>query len=420
MDARGLPMSSPTNGNGSDDRLKYAPPWARRQPPRGKAEPRHAERSNEPERPVGPRDLDLPDDAPPLGIAEEATATSHALDQPSVWLRAPAKVFGGDVAMRELTRRMTLEPQAIPEPLPASSPRSSAQKVVGFLGLTGVAAAIAYAVVLFAFPDEKQPALGERDFQSSLVLAGRAPDRAADQTSNQAAPPRLALIERRRAAANESVPLGVTLTSASAEGVVVMSGLAAGARISVGAPLGVGSWEVPVADLAQAHIEPPHDFLGAMDLSVELRLVDDSVADRNTMRIEWGPGSAVSTNRASKQAAPVAGPENAPHSVAAPTQPGKVTLDREEIAALVKRGQDFIANGDLASARLVLRRAADSGDAQSALLLGSTYDPATFKHLRVIGSGPDPAQARAWYQRAAELGSAEAVRRLEPLARGAN
>jgi TPR repeat protein len=88
-------------------------------------------------------------------------------------------------------------------------------------------------------------------------------------------------------------------------------------------------------------------------------------------------------------------------------------------AMLVKRGQEFIANGDLGAARLVLRRAADGGDAQAALLLGSTYDPATFKHFKVIGLTPDPAQARAWYRRAVDLGSAEAVRRLEPLAQGA-
>jgi TPR repeat protein len=88
-------------------------------------------------------------------------------------------------------------------------------------------------------------------------------------------------------------------------------------------------------------------------------------------------------------------------------------------ATLVKRGQDFIANGDLAAARLVLRRAVDRGDAQAALLLGSTYDPASFKRLKVIGLAPDPGQARAWYQRAVDLGSAEAVRRLEPLAQGA-
>jgi hypothetical protein len=260
------------------------------------------------------------------------------------------------------------------------------------------------------------------------MLAGRSPDRAADQASNQAAAPRLALIESRRAAANEPVPLGVTLTGVAAGGAVVVSGLPAGARISAGMPLGLGSWRVPAADLAPAEIEPPHDFLGAVDLSVELRSADDSVADRNTMRIEWGPAttgpsgqaSSHASSPASSHADPVAGSEEASRGVVTPFQPGGQALDREEIAALVKRGQDFIANGDLASARLVLRRAADGGDAQAALLLGSTYDPATFKRLRVVGAGSDPEQARAWYQRAAELGSAEAARRLEPLARGAN
>ena len=411
-------MSSPTNGNGFDDRLKYAPPWARRQPTRGGAEPGRAEPEppNETTRAVGPRDLDLPDDAPPLGVTEEQPTLPHALDQPSVWLRAPAKRFDGDVAMRELTRRMRLDPQIVPEPLPSPSPRFSVKKVFAFLGVTGLAAAVAYAVVLFAFPEEKRPAAGERNVRPPLTLTGKSLDDAAPR----AAPARLALIESRRAATNELVPLGVTLTGVSAGGAVVVSGLPAGARISAGMPLGPGSWRVPVADLAQAEIEPPNDFLGAADLSVELRSADDGVADRNTMRIEWGPATTGPSGQASSHADPVTGSEQASRGVATPFQPGSRALDREEIAALLKRGEDFIANGDLASARLVLRRAADGGDAQAALLLGSTYDPATFKRLRVVGSGPDPAQARAWYQRATELGSTEAARRLEPLARGAN
>jgi TPR repeat protein len=224
---------------------------------------------------------------------------------------------------------------------------------------------------------------------------------------------RLALIESRRALVNEPVPLGVTLTGALDEGAVIVSGLAAGARLSTGAALGAGSWRVPVADLAQAAVGPPRDFIGAMDLAVELRSADDSVTDRSTMRIEWAPASAALPGQAQVR------PEQGLRPAGPPAQSGNVTLDREKIATLVKRGQDFIANGDLASARLVLRRAADGGDAQAALLLGSTYDPARFKQLKVIGSAPDPAQARAWYQRAADLGSAEAVRLFEPLAQGA-
>ena len=42
---------------------------------------------------------------------------------------------------------------------------------------------------------------------------------------------------------------------------------------------------------------------------------------------------------------------------------------------LIKRADDFLAIGDIAAARLVLRRAAGTGDAKAALALGMTYDP---------------------------------------------
>ncbi len=41
----------------------------------------------------------------------------------------------------------------------------------------------------------------------------------------------------------------------------------------------------------------------------------------------------------------------------------------------MRRGEDLIANGDLASARLVLQRAAEAGDPGAALRLPGTYDP---------------------------------------------
>ena len=91
--------------------------------------------------------------------------------------------------------------------------------------------------------------------------------------------------------------------------------------------------------------------------------------------------------------------------------------DRDGIAALVARGREYIAAGDVAAARLVLRRAAVAGDPRVALALGGTYDPIVLKELGVIGFAGDPAQARDWYRRAAELGSADAPQRLEQLAR---
>jgi TPR repeat protein len=91
------------------------------------------------------------------------------------------------------------------------------------------------------------------------------------------------------------------------------------------------------------------------------------------------------------------------------------SLDDEEIAILVKRGQELLSNGDLAAARLLLRRAAEAGSAEGALALGTTFDPVTLQRLGAIGAVADLAQARQWYQRAAELGSSAASQQLAGL-----
>ncbi|BAM91474.1 hypothetical protein S58_54970 [Bradyrhizobium oligotrophicum S58] len=87
-------------------------------------------------------------------------------------------------------------------------------------------------------------------------------------------------------------------------------------------------------------------------------------------------------------------------------------LTRNEISEMLKRGRDLIGTGDVATARLILAHVAE-GDAEASLMLASTYDVAVLSKLKAVGVAPDPAKARAWYARAAELGSLEARRRLE-------
>ena len=91
-------------------------------------------------------------------------------------------------------------------------------------------------------------------------------------------------------------------------------------------------------------------------------------------------------------------------------------LDPNEIASSLKRGNDLIASGDIAAARLVLRRAANAGDAHAAMALAGTYDPVVLEKLGVHGFVPDVAMARVWYEKAKKFGSAEAPQRLELLA----
>jgi hypothetical protein len=97
-----------------------------------------------------------------------------------------------------------------------------------------------------------------------------------------------------------------------------------------------------------------------------------------------------------------------------PTSPAAAS-DRDEVAALLARARTYLAAGDVAAARLVLRRAAERDDPQAALALGGTYDPIVLKRLGIVNFQADPTQAKDWYRRAAQLGSADASLRLEQL-----
>ena len=94
----------------------------------------------------------------------------------------------------------------------------------------------------------------------------------------------------------------------------------------------------------------------------------------------------------------------------------QASVSRAHKAARVRRRRQL--HGDLAAARLVLRRAADANDAEAALALGATYDPLVLRALKVYGFKADPVMARVWYEKASELGSAAAPQRLEMLTSG--
>ncbi len=100
------------------------------------------------------------------------------------------------------------------------------------------------------------------------------------------------------------------------------------------------------------------------------------------------------------------------------TVPDFVTrhLDADELASMLRRADDLIKSGDLSSARLLLRRVAEAGDARAAFTLAGTFDPNVLKALGLQDGAPDIALARLWYERAAQLGSADAPRRLQQLA----
>jgi TPR repeat protein len=83
---------------------------------------------------------------------------------------------------------------------------------------------------------------------------------------------------------------------------------------------------------------------------------------------------------------------------------------------MLRRADDLIKSGDISSARLLLTRIAEAGDARAAFTLAGTFDPDVLRALGMQGGPPDIALARLWYERAAQLGAADAPRRLQELA----
>jgi hypothetical protein len=226
-----------------------------------------------------------------------------------------------------------------------------------------------------------------------------------EQDPNIAEPPpasaQLSINQRTPRNQGEEFPLAGTVVGSIAGASVIIEGLATGSTMTVGLPLGTNGWQLAAADLDKALVRPPEGFVGPMDVMLELRLADNTLLDRKPLRLEW-------VGAAPKQ------------SIGYPIR----QLDRQEIADLIKRGEGFIATGDLASARLVLQRAAEAGDSQAALMLAGTYDPILLEKIGIQGFSPDiirgfapdTALARTWYELAKQFGSKEAVRRLEMLA----
>jgi hypothetical protein len=90
--------------------------------------------------------------------------------------------------------------------------------------------------------------------------------------------------------------------------------------------------------------------------------------------------------------------------------PSHAILAQSEIDSLVARGEQLLVRGDLASARLFFRRAADAGDIRGAAGMARSFDQETLRSLPVFGARPDPGQAAIWHTRANELGRVVAGR----------
>jgi hypothetical protein len=99
--------------------------------------------------------------------------------------------------------------------------------------------------------------------------------------------PRLILQQSASGAVDDVIPLGVQVVNGRTitESLEIQP-LPVGMEISSGRRIGT-VWRIGAADAVNATIHPPAGFSGAVDLTVDLRLSDDSLVDSGSVHREW-------------------------------------------------------------------------------------------------------------------------------------
>jgi TPR repeat protein len=304
--------------------------------------------------------------APPRA-REQGRAPSEATAASAERPPADAAESSGDRAIIEMRRRLALEPEWIPEPPQAPAPPRDLWPLAVQASIA-LAAAAFVAWVLTALPAAMQ------NGRSSVTAA--APGAPIWTGSRSTVPPSGALPP----VAVRSV---ATLTITSKPQAQVLHGTA----------------DPPALD-AKEQPDPPARAAGGRLIEAEANVRSQPVAE-TTPPVGARPPAA-------REAA----------VTAQRTAPDFVTrqIDRDELAAMLRRAGEFIDSGDLSAARLLLRRAAESGSEEAALTLAGTFDPNVLAARGFQDAAADIALARLWYERAAQFGSSEAPRRLRLLA----
>jgi hypothetical protein len=173
-----------------------------------------------------------------------------------------------------------------------------------------------------------------------------------------------------------------------ARAILLVRGLPAKVKLSEGRVFGPGVWVVPLNGLSRLQLHTPEDT-GRADLTVALVTLEGTTLAEAKFTLIIAPLAALPRQQLSG-------------------------AEREAALKLVEMGDENIKTGNISAAREFYRRAANRGLSEGATAMAATYDAQELKRFgNVFGLQPDPALARKWYEKARDLGSTEAVARLQ-------
>jgi hypothetical protein len=190
----------------------------------------------------------------------------------------------------------------------------------------------------------------------------------------------------------DELAFDITIDSADAlpaRSVIAVRALPEGAVFSQGRPYGATEWNLTPDEIGDLRLRLPKTASGSSDLRVELMAADGTILASATTRLDIAPDpKAALILRADESS---------------------------RVADLIAHGQKMIDVGYFAGARAYFRRAAEAGSGEAALLLAATYDQEFIDKIGAHGIKADPSEARAWYERAKQLGVEGAEAKLTAL-----
>jgi len=207
-----------------------------------------------------------------------------------------------------------------------------------------------------------------------------------------------------------------------------LRGLPPMAALSEAYAIAPGAWAVALNALPNLMIMVPVGFSGRSEFLITLVGRDGSVLAEAKSELAVAPRQAETAAKAPVPA-PAASilragppPEASPSAVearepapSAPTGQVMSAAEQQRVQRAMKKGDEELDAGNVAAARLLYEFAADAGLAQAAMALAATFDADELAKLGVRGVAPNPKEARRWYERARQLGAADAAQRITRL-----
>jgi hypothetical protein len=192
----------------------------------------------------------------------------------------------------------------------------------------------------------------------------------------------------------------------------IFSGLPKGVKLDPGGDLGL-FWAVNSNVFDRLTLLAPEGFRGSFEVEVtQTGTTPDNPKRKLTFLATITVPDAEANTKLLNAVVPPVDVQDAPINV----RPPAPSLPSLRDNTLMERAYTLLGNGDISAARSVFEYLVARGNAEAAIAMGGTYDPLILRQLFIKGMTPDPEQARVWYEKAEDLGSAEARSRLTALA----